>query len=193
MGAHPRRAGMIRIDASGSGVLAGLPTEQLSQRMRLIRRFDERVIDTPISEAGFSGFAIGAAMAGMRPIVQFRVASLIYVAFDQLVNQAAKLRLMLGGQVDLPITYTIMASGARGGQAGQHADNPYPYLLHAGFKVVAPSCAHDAKGLLAAAIREDDPVVFIASTGLQGRKAAVPRHPVPCRWASGAPCARAAT
>jgi acetoin:2,6-dichlorophenolindophenol oxidoreductase subunit beta len=144
----------------------------------LIDRFGpERVIDTPISEAGFSGFAIGAAMAGLRPIVQFQVASLIYVAFDQLVNQAAKLRLMLGGQVDLPITYTIMASGARGGQAGQHADNPYPYLLHAGFKVVAPSCAHDAKGLLTAAIRENDPVFFIASAGLLGRKAEVPEAP----------------
>ena len=135
-----------------------------------------RVLDTPISEAGFSGFAIGAAMAGLRPVVQFQVASLIYVAFDQLVNQAAKLRLMLGGQVDLPITYTIMASGARGGQAGQHADNPYPYLLHAGFKVVAPSCAHDAKGLLISAIREDDPVFFIASAGLLGRKAEVPEE-----------------
>lgn len=133
-----------------------------------------RVLDTPISEAAFAGFAIGAAMAGMRPIVQFQVPSLIYVAFDQLVNQAAKLPLMLGGQTKLPITYTVMVNGSRGGQAGQHSDSPYPYLLHAGFKLVAPSTPYEAKGMMLAAIREDDPVFFMASASLLAQRGDVP-------------------
>ncbi|TIW00533.1 MAG: alpha-ketoacid dehydrogenase subunit beta, partial [Mesorhizobium sp.] len=112
----------------------------------------------------------------MRPIVQFQVPSLIYVAFDQLVNQAAKMRLMLGGQANLPITYTLMVSGSRGGNAGQHSDNPYPYLLHAGFKVVCPSNAYDAKGLMIQAIREDDPVVFIASAMSLPQRGPVPEE-----------------
>lgn len=137
---------------------------------------DLRVLDTPISEAAFTGFATGAALAGLRPIVQFQVPSLIYVAFDQLVNQAAKMRLMLGGQANLPITYTLMVSGSRGGNAGQHSDNPYPYLLHAGFKVVCPSNAYDAKGLMIQAIREDDPVVFIASAMSLPQRGPVPEE-----------------
>ncbi|MDX8503614.1 transketolase C-terminal domain-containing protein [Mesorhizobium sp. VK4C] len=137
---------------------------------------DQRVIDTPISEAGFTGFATGAALAGLRPIVQFQVPSLIYVAFDQLVNQSAKMRLMLGGQADLPITYTIMVSGTRGSNAGQHSDNPYPYLVHAGFKVVCPSTAYDAKGLMVQSIRENDPVVFIASAMSLPQKGQVPEE-----------------
>ena len=134
----------------------------------------DRVIDTPISEAGFSGFAIGAALAGLRPIVQFQVPSLIYVAFDQLVNQSAKLRLMLGGQAKLPITYTVMVNASRGGQAGQHSDSVYAYLLHAGFKVVAPSTPFEAKGLMLSAIREDDPVFFMASAALMATRGEVP-------------------
>lgn len=137
---------------------------------------DDRVIDTPISEAGFTGFATGAALAGLRPIVQFQVPSLIYVAFDQLVNQSAKMRLMLGGQADLPVTYTIMVSGTRGSNAGQHSDNPYPYLVHAGFKVVCPSTAFDAKGLMIEAVRENDPVVFIASAMSLPQKGEVPEE-----------------
>lgn len=137
---------------------------------------DDRVIDTPISEAGFTGFATGAALAGLRPIVQFQVPSLIYVAFDQLVNQSAKMRLMLGGQADLPVTYTIMVSGTRGSNAGQHSDNPYPYLVHAGFKVVCPSTAFDAKGLMIQAVRENDPVVFIASAMSLAQKGEVPEE-----------------
>ncbi|MCK9510795.1 MAG: alpha-ketoacid dehydrogenase subunit beta [Pigmentiphaga sp.] len=137
----------------------------------------ERVLDTPISEAGFVGFATGAAMAGLRPLVQFQVPSLIYVAFDQLVNQAAKLRLMMGGQAKIPVTYTIMVAGARGGVAGQHSDNPYPYLLHAGFKLVCPSTPYDAKGLLTSAIREDDPVVFMAPAMALAQRGPVPEEP----------------
>ena len=125
----------------------------------------DRVIDMPISEAAFTGFATGAALAGARPVVEFQVASLLFPAFDQLVNQAAKLPLMLGGQGHVPVTYLVMA-GAGGGRAGQHSDNPYPFLLHAGIKSVCPATPGDAKGLMAAAIREDDPVAVIAPADL---------------------------
>jgi pyruvate dehydrogenase E1 component beta subunit len=83
---------------------------------------------------------------------------------------------MLGGQTRLPITYTLMVSGSRGGQAGQHSDNPYPYLLHAGFKVVCPSTPYEAKGLLVSAIREDDPVIFIAPALVLGQRGEVPEE-----------------
>ncbi|MBM3516681.1 MAG: alpha-ketoacid dehydrogenase subunit beta [Alphaproteobacteria bacterium] len=136
----------------------------------------ERVLDTPISEAAFVGFGTGAAMAGLRPIVQFQIASLVYLAFDQLVNNAAKMRLMMGGQATVPVTYTVMASGARNGLAGQHADNPYPYFLHAGIKTVCAASAYDAKGLLISAIREDDPVAFFAPAACLALRGEVPEE-----------------
>lgn len=136
----------------------------------------ERVIDMPISEAAFTGFATGAALAGGRPVVEYQVASLIFPAFDQLVNQAAKLPLMVGGQRHLPITYLVMAAGAGGGRAGQHSDNPYPYLMHAGIKTVCPSSPKDAKGLMVAAIREEDPVAFFAPAGLMKTSGQVPEE-----------------
>ena len=144
----------------------------------LLDRFGpNRVLDTPISEAAFVGFGTGAAMAGMRPIVQFQIATLIYLAFDQLVNNAAKMRLMMGGQVNIPVTYTVMATGARNGLAGQHADNPYPFFLHAGIKTICPSNAYDAKGLLISAIRENDPVGYFAPAGCLSQRSEVPEEP----------------
>jgi acetoin:2,6-dichlorophenolindophenol oxidoreductase subunit beta len=137
-----------------------------------------RVIDMPISEAAFTGFATGAALAGGRVIVEFQVSSLIYPAFDQLVNQAAKLPYMLGGQRFLPVTYLIMGAGAGGGRAGQHSDNPYPYFLHAGIKTVFPTTPADAKSLLLAAIAEDDPVAVFAPAGVYGTSGEVPKKPV---------------
>ena len=138
---------------------------------------DARVIDMPISEAAFTGFATGAALAGGRVIVEFQVSALIYPAFDQLVNQAAKLPLMLGGQRFLPVTYLIMGAGAGGGRAGQHSDNPYPYLLHAGIKTVCPTTPADVKGLMLAAIAEDDPVAVFAPVGVYGTTGDVPEAP----------------
>lgn len=135
---------------------------------------DARVLDMPISEAAFTGFATGAALAGGRIVVEFQVSSLIYPAFDQLVNQAAKLPLMLGGQRFLPVTYLIMGAGAGGGRAGQHSDNPYPYLLHAGIKTVCPSTPADAKALMLAAIAENDPVAVFAPVGVYGTSGPVP-------------------
>ena len=134
----------------------------------------ERVLDMPISEAAFTGFANGAALAGMRPVVEFQVASLMFPAFDQIVNQAAKLPLMLGGQAHIPITFFLMGAGAGGGRAGQHSDNPYTFLVHAGIKTVCPATPADAKGLLLAAIFENDPVAVVVNANLLGTTGEVP-------------------
>lgn len=139
----------------------------------------ERVLDAPISEAAFTGLATGAAMTGMRPVVEYQIPSLVYVAFDQMINQAAKMRLMLGGQAAVPVTYLVMASGSRPGLAAQHADQPYPYLVHGGMKVVCPATPRDAKGLLTAAIRDDDPVAVIAPAEALGVRGEVPEEDDP--------------
>ena len=134
----------------------------------------ERVLDMPISEAAFTGFANGAALAGMRPVVEFQVASLMFPAFDQIVNQAAKLPLMLGGQAHIPITFFLMGAGAGGGRAGQHSDNPYTFLIHAGIKTVCPATPADAKGLMLAAIFENDPVAIVVNANLLRTTGEVP-------------------
>lgn len=129
---------------------------------------DQRVIDTPLSEQAFTGFATGAAMTGYRPVVEYQIPSLVYVSFDQIVNQAQKLRLMTGGQVTVPVTYVLPGSGARRGLAGQHSDHPYSLLVHAGVKTVVPAFPDDAYSLFRAAIRDDDPVVVIAPAAALG-------------------------
>ena len=134
----------------------------------------QRVMDMPISEAAFTGFANGAALAGMRPVVEFQVASLMFPAFDQIVNQAAKLPLMLGGQAHIPITFFLMGAGAGGGRAGQHSDNPYTFLVHAGIKTVVPATPADAKGLMLAAVFENDPVAVVINSNLLGTTGEVP-------------------
>lgn len=142
----------------------------------LMERFGPtRIYDTPISEAGFTGLATGAALAGLRPVIEFQINTLLYIAFDQLVNQAQKLRYMMGGQGSIPVTY-IVPSGARRGLAGQHSDHPYPLMVHMGMKVVIPSTPHDIKGLLKAAIREDDPVAVFVPVSLFGVKGPVPEE-----------------
>jgi pyruvate dehydrogenase E1 component beta subunit len=128
----------------------------------------ERVLDTPLSEAAFTGFATGAAMVGMRPVVEYQIPSLVYVAFDQIVNQAQKIRLMTGGQATVPVTYVLPGSGARRGLAGQHSDHPYSLLVHAGVKTIVPAFPDDAYSLFRAAIREDDPVAVIAPAAALG-------------------------
>jgi pyruvate dehydrogenase E1 component beta subunit len=127
-----------------------------------------------MSEAGFTGFATGAALAGMRPVVEFQVPSLMYLAFEQIVNQAQKFSLMTGGQARVPVTYMFPGSGARRGLAGQHSDHPYTFLVHAGVKTVVPTTAEDAYGLLVSAIRDDDPVALFFPAALQGRRGEVP-------------------
>jgi pyruvate dehydrogenase E1 component beta subunit len=119
----------------------------------------QRVRNTPISEAGFAGAGIGAAMAGMRPVVEIEFASFFYCCWDQVCNQAGKLRYMSGGQARMPITFRCVY-GAMGSAAAQHSEVVYPQFLAApGLKIVIPSDAGDMKGLLKAAIRDDDPVL----------------------------------
>lgn len=128
----------------------------------------ERVIDTPIAEMGFVGAAVGAAMTGLRPIVEVMFVDLIGVCYDQIANQAAKMHYMMGGNVRLPLVIR-MAFGSRGdertyggGAAAQHSQTLYSVLAHiSGLKVVVPSTAHNAKGLLVSAIRDDGPVVVM--------------------------------
>src|SRR5207244_1392440 len=119
----------------------------------------ERVRNTPIAEAGFVGAAVGAAMAGTRPICEVEFASFFYCAFDQVCNQAAKLRYMSGGQAKLPITFRCVF-GAMGGAAAQHSETVYAQFLSvAGLKLVVQSGPADMKGLLKSAIRDDNPVI----------------------------------
>jgi pyruvate dehydrogenase E1 component beta subunit len=135
----------------------------------LLKRFgSDRVIDTPLSEQGFTGFATGAALAGMRPVIEFQIPALLFLSFEQIVNHAHKFSLMTGGQCRVPVTYVVTGSGSRTGWAGQHSDNPYSLFAHVGVKTVVPATPTDAYGLLATAIRDDDPVVVFAPAGALG-------------------------
>ena len=141
----------------------------------LLSKFGEkRVIDTPIAEAGFAGLGIGAAMAGLRPIVEFMTWNFSSVAFDQILNNAAKMRQMSGGQLTVPIVFRGPNASAR--QVGsQHSHAMEHFYTHVpGLKVVAPSTPADAKGLLKSAIRDDNPVIFLESETLYMFKGEVP-------------------
>jgi pyruvate dehydrogenase E1 component beta subunit len=142
----------------------------------------QRVIDTPISEMGFVGAAVGAAMTGLRPVVEIMFADLIGCCYDQIINQAAKMHYMMGGQVDLPLVIRT-AYGMHGfkrsyggGAAAQHSQTLYAVLAHIpGLKVVVPSTAYNAKGLTIAAIRDNGPVVMMEHKFLgSAAKGAVP-------------------
>jgi pyruvate dehydrogenase E1 component beta subunit len=134
----------------------------------------KRVIDTPIAEAGFAGVGVGAAMVGLRPIVEFMTWNFSAVAFDQILNNAAKVRQMSGGQFDCPIVFRGPNASAR--QVGsQHSHAMEHFYAHVpGLKVVAPAFPADAKGLLKAAIRDDNPVLVMESETLYGVKGDVP-------------------
>ncbi|MGQ0668544.1 MAG: alpha-ketoacid dehydrogenase subunit beta [Actinomycetota bacterium] len=135
-----------------------------------------RVRDAPISEAGFVGAAVGAAAAGLRPVVDVMWSSFAPLAFDQIFNQAAKMRYMFGGQAKVPLVLR-MAMGAGLGAAGQHSDTLYSVFTHApGLKVVVPTNPHDAKGLLISSILDDNPVVFLEHMGLYNSKGPVPEE-----------------
>ena len=119
----------------------------------------ERVRDTPITEAGFIGASVGAAATGMRPIAELMFIDFLGTCLDQIINNASKMRYMFGGQVKLPLTI-ITRTGAGTGSAAQHSGSPYSVFTHfPGLKVVAASDAYTAKGLMLAAIRDDDPVI----------------------------------
>jgi acetoin:2,6-dichlorophenolindophenol oxidoreductase subunit beta len=137
----------------------------------LVKKFGpERVLDMPISEQAFTGIATGAAMAGRRPLIEYQIPALLFIAFEQIVNQAHKFSLMTGGQTRVPVTYLIPSSGSRDGWAGQHSDHPYSLFAHVGVKTVVPATPADAYGLLVTAIRDDDPVVVFAPAGAMGRR-----------------------
>jgi acetoin:2,6-dichlorophenolindophenol oxidoreductase subunit beta len=133
-----------------------------------------RVRNTPISEAGFVGAAVGAAMAGTRPICEVEFASFFYCAFDQVCNQAAKLRYMSGGQATLPITFRAVY-GAMGGAAAQHSETVYAQFLSVpGLKLAVPSGPADVKGLLKSAIRDNNPVIVFEHGALGRLREEVP-------------------
>jgi pyruvate dehydrogenase E1 component beta subunit len=135
---------------------------------------EDRVPVMPISEEGFTGAAIGAAMTGVRPIVDYTIANLMYVAWDQLMNHAAKNRYLFGGQAKLPIVFMAEMKYANA-TAAQHSDRPYPAFMNMpGLKVVVPSNPADCLGLMKTAVRDDDPVVFLMPLILSGVKGQVP-------------------
>lgn len=140
-----------------------------------------RVVDTPIAECGFAGLGIGAAMAGMRPVVEFMTWNFSFVAYDQVVNNAAKLHYMSAGQVKVPITFRG-PNGAAENLGSQHSTSVESLYAHfPGLKVVTYATAADAKGLLKSAIRDDNPVIFLESELTYGMRGEVPEgeHLVP--------------
>lgn len=141
----------------------------------LVQEFGrDRVLDTPISEAGFIGAAVGAAATGLRPVVELMFVGFIGVCYDILLNQAAKLRYMFGGKAKVPLVVrTLIGAGYRA--AAQHSQILYPVFVHVpGLKVVVPSTPYDAKGLLCSAIRDDAPVIFCEHIALLNQKGRVP-------------------
>ncbi len=141
----------------------------------LLARFGEkRVIDTPIAEAGFAGIGIGAAMTGLRPIVEFMTWNFSFVAFDQIISNAAKIHQMSGGQLRVPIVFRG-PNGAAKQVSSQHSHSVDPFYINIpGLWVAMPSTPRDAKGLLKTAIRDDNPVVFLEGETLYNVKGEVP-------------------
>jgi acetoin:2,6-dichlorophenolindophenol oxidoreductase subunit beta len=136
-----------------------------------------RVIDTPISESAIVGAAAGAALAGLRPVAELMFADFVGVCMDQIYNQIAKFRYMFGGKSTCPVVIR-MAMGAGMNMGAQHSQSIYAFLTAVpGLKVVVPSNAYDAKGLMIQAIRDDDPVMFFEHKALYPRKAEVPEDP----------------
>jgi pyruvate dehydrogenase E1 component beta subunit len=153
---------------------AGTPFKVLSG---LVEEFGtQRVIDTPISEAGFTGLAVGAAMTGMRPVVDIMFGDFITLTMDQMVNQAAKVHYMSGGKWKVPMVMRTTLGAARR-SAAQHSQSLHAWFSHVpGLKVVMPSTPYDAKGLLKTAIRDENPVVFFEDKMSYKLKGPVPRE-----------------
>jgi pyruvate/2-oxoglutarate/acetoin dehydrogenase E1 component len=144
----------------------------------LLKEFGSaRIVDTPIAESGFTGVGIGAAMVGLRPVVEMMTFNFALLALDQIVNTAAKMNYMSGGQYPIPIV--VRGPGGPAHQlAAQHSQSMESYFYHVpGLKVVRPSTPADAKGLLKSAIRDDNPVIFIESETLYAVKGEVPEDP----------------
>jgi acetoin:2,6-dichlorophenolindophenol oxidoreductase subunit beta len=153
---------------------AGTPFKVLSG---LVEEFGaERVMDTPISEAGFTGMGVGAAMTGLRPVVDIMFGDFLTLTMDQMVNQAAKVRYMSGGTWKVPMVLRTTL-GATRRSAAQHSQSLHAWLSHVpGLKVVMPSTPYDAKGLLKTAIRDENPVVFFEDKMMYKLKGPVPEE-----------------
>jgi len=151
---------------------AGTPFKVLSG---LVEEFGkERVMDTPISEPGFTGMGVGAAITGMRPVIDIMFGDFLTLTMDQIVNQAAKIHYMSGGKMNAPIVFRT-TMGATRRSAAQHSQSLQAWVSHVpGLKVVMPSTPYDAKGLLKTAIRDDNPVVFIEDKMMFKMKGPVP-------------------
>jgi pyruvate dehydrogenase E1 component beta subunit len=135
----------------------------------LEEKFPDRILDTPISELGFFGAAVGAAVMGMRPIADVQYSDFLFLAMDQIANNAAKLRYMSGGTIKVPVVFRAPVGAT--GRGSQHAQNMERFFIGVpGLKIVAPSNAYDAKGLLKAAVRDDDPVMIFEHKLLYGSK-----------------------
>jgi pyruvate/2-oxoglutarate/acetoin dehydrogenase E1 component len=143
----------------------------------LVKEFGpQRVRGTPISEAAFTGMAIGAAGSGCRPIVNWSMVTFGFVAMDQIVNQASKIHYMFGGQAKFPIVFRASIGGGRQ-LAAQHSQSPYSMFMNlAGLKLILPSTPYDMKGLLKSAIRDDNPVISFESSRLMGIRGEVPEE-----------------
>lgn len=143
----------------------------------LVEEFGEsRVRATPIAESALTGMAIGAAGSGFRPIVDWRQVTFAFVAMDQIVNQAAKIHYMFGGQAQFPILYRASVGGG-GRSAAQHSQSPYSMFMNmAGLKITLASTPYDVKGLLKSAIRDNNPVIAFESNRLAGLKGPVPEE-----------------
>ncbi len=143
----------------------------------LLEKFgDQRVVDTPIAELGFAGIGVGAAMAGLRPVIEFMTWNFALLAIDQIVNSAAKLHYMSGGQVRVPVVFRGPGGSALQ-LAAQHSQAFESWYAHIpGLKVVAPATPYDAKGLLKSSIRDDNPIVFIEGEMLYNTKGEVPEE-----------------
>jgi len=153
---------------------AGTPFKVLSG---LVEEFGtERVMDTPISEPGFTGLGVGAAMTGMRPVIDIMFGDFLTLTMDQIVNQAAKIHYMSGGKMKAPIVFRT-TMGATRRSAAQHSQSLQAWVSHVpGLKVAIPSTPYDAKGLLKSAIRDDNPVVFIEDKMMFKMKGMVPEE-----------------
>ena len=134
----------------------------------------DRVIDTPIAELGFAGIGVGVAMNGLRPIIEFMTWNFAILAADQIINSAAKMLQMSGGQYNVPIVFRG-GNGSAGQLAATHSQSFEAFYANIpGLKVVSPSTPYDAKGLLKSSIRDDDPIVFLESERMYGDKGEVP-------------------
>ena len=135
----------------------------------------DRVRDTPISEAAIVGTAVGASLNGLRPVAEIQYSDFSTIAMDQITNQAAKIRYMFGGKATLPLVVRMPGGSGGRGNAAQHSQSLEAWFMHVpGLKVVVPGTPYDAKGLLKAAIRDDNPVIFIEHKAIYNAKGPVP-------------------